>query len=166
MTDVQTLSIIIAAVGVSIAAINSIISSRKAEKNNQQILETRQAQLFMQMYDRWSSPELRIGTHRLTALWSWNDSQDFEKKYGDKVNLEQYVKSLVVPASFIEGIGVLVERGLIDVTLVDQLMHNTIKNFWETIQPLIIEDRKQQKADMHPHFDSIEDLYNRIQKLT
>jgi uncharacterized membrane protein len=40
MTDVQTISIVVAAVGVFIAAINSIYSSRRAEEQRQDTLET------------------------------------------------------------------------------------------------------------------------------
>jgi hypothetical protein len=50
--DVQTISVAIAAIGLFIAAINQIYSNRQA---NQQ----RQAELFMQMYDRWSSKDFR-----------------------------------------------------------------------------------------------------------
>ena len=53
--DVQTISVVIAAVSVVIGVINSILSSRRAEKNDEQMLETRQAQLYMQLYNRWNS---------------------------------------------------------------------------------------------------------------
>jgi hypothetical protein len=66
--DVQTATVLITGISVIIAAVNSIISSRRADvqraltlKTQQQALETRQAQLFMQVYNRWSSIEVTKG---------------------------------------------------------------------------------------------------------
>lgn len=59
MVDVQTISIVVAAVGVFIAAINSVYSSREATRQRQTEIETRQAELFMQMYRDWSAPGFR-----------------------------------------------------------------------------------------------------------
>ncbi|MCW4040091.1 MAG: hypothetical protein NWE83_04975 [Candidatus Bathyarchaeota archaeon] len=47
--DVQTISITVAGIGIFIAAINSIISRRKADQQRQTEIETRQAELFMQL---------------------------------------------------------------------------------------------------------------------
>lgn len=47
--DIQTISIVIAAVGVFIAAMNSVYSSREAWQQRQTEIETRQAELFMQI---------------------------------------------------------------------------------------------------------------------
>ena len=66
--DVQTATVVIAGISVIIAAVNSIYSSRRAEtqraltlKTQQQALETRQAQLFMQVYNLWSGVEVTKG---------------------------------------------------------------------------------------------------------
>jgi len=65
MVDVQTISIVVAAAGLFIAAINSIYSSRRAEEQRQltletqqHALETRQAQLFTQIQNWWNAREL------------------------------------------------------------------------------------------------------------
>jgi hypothetical protein len=156
MVSVETVSIVVAAASIVVGVYLSL-QSRKQE------LETRQADLFMQMYHRWSSPEYRMGTLKMMNQWSWENFDDFIQKYDTTTNLEEHVNGLVVPASFFEGIGVLVERGLIDITLVDRLMHNSIIAFWERLGPIIQEYRKSQKSGMHPHFDSVEDLYHRLQ---
>ena len=53
--DVQTATVVIAGISVIIGVINSILSSRRAEKNDQLMLETRQAQLFAQLHEWWRS---------------------------------------------------------------------------------------------------------------
>jgi type II secretory pathway pseudopilin PulG len=57
--DIQTISIVIAAAGVFIAAINSVYSSREARQQRQTEIETRQAELFMNVYNRWNTTELQ-----------------------------------------------------------------------------------------------------------
>ncbi len=44
--------------------------------------------------------------------------------------MEEFVDTFVRQATFYEGIGVLVERGLIDIKLVDRLLRNTTLIFW------------------------------------
>jgi hypothetical protein len=56
MSDLQTISIVLGGVGLFIAAINSIISSRKADQQRQVEIETRQAELFVHIYTQWSDP--------------------------------------------------------------------------------------------------------------
>jgi hypothetical protein len=53
--DVQTISLTLGGIGLFIAAVNSIISSRKADQQRQTEIQTRQAELFMQFYNRWIS---------------------------------------------------------------------------------------------------------------
>ena len=47
-------SVVIAAASVVIGVTGYLQASRTAEKQRQAELETRQAQLFMQLYDRWT----------------------------------------------------------------------------------------------------------------
>lgn len=56
--DVQSITVVIAGISVIVGVINPILSSRRADEQRQltlntqqQALETRQAQLFMQIYD-------------------------------------------------------------------------------------------------------------------
>ena len=44
-----------------IGVINLILSSRRVAQNDQLMLETRQAPLFMQVYNRWSSVAVTKG---------------------------------------------------------------------------------------------------------
>jgi hypothetical protein len=171
--DIQTISIVIAASGVFIAAINQILSSRRAEKQReltqqtqQQALETRQARLFMQLYNRWNSRELRTAITKIMQ-WTWKDLDDYMKKYDEATNLEAHVSHLTV-VSFFEGIGVLVERGLIDVTLVYDLLWNAITIYWEKFGPIWKEWRKPSEypgTGKKQFADHTEYLYNQIQRI-
>lgn len=63
--DVQTITVVIAGIGVIIGVVNSLLSSRKADQQ-------RQAELFMQMYERWSTPDFQKAHYRLLVHHSWD----------------------------------------------------------------------------------------------
>jgi hypothetical protein len=78
---------------------------------------------------------------------------------------------LTTQATFYEGIGVLVEEGLLDIKLVDLLLHNNILGNWETFQPFVTEMRRNMEKNwghseiFHPHYDSWERLYQNIKQM-
>jgi hypothetical protein len=167
LLDVQTISIVIAASGLFVAAVNQILSRRRAEKTEQLTLETRQAQLFMQVYNRWNTPDIQraYGSFRFLYMPDVKDYEDYLQKYsirnGDSNNLEPWVQGNLL-STYFEGLGVLVKKGLIDVDLVEDLFSRRIEWFWETFSPLIPLARNRQNDPKL--YDSIEYLYNEIKK--
>ncbi len=134
VVTVETISIVFTGLSVSLAAFYYISTLRNAQRTQQLTLETRQAQLFMQIYDRWSSREITEMEFEFRN-WEWDEYDDFERKYSD-------IKSTSLRAvlgKYYEGIGVLIKRGLIDPTLVDDLMSSAILNYWEKWGPVVEE---------------------------
>ena len=76
----------------------------------------------MQLYDRWSGVDFKKLNREVFGM-SWVDFEDFLSKYGPDTNPEAYDKIRSLGA-FYEGIGVLVNRKLIESTMVDNLMSN------------------------------------------
>jgi len=74
----QTISVVIAAASVVIGVINSIYSSRIAEKQRQTQIDSRQAQLFMQIYNQFTMEKYK----QLIEVnsWEWKDYDDFTEK--------------------------------------------------------------------------------------
>ena len=101
--------------------------------------ETRQAQLFMQIYSTWSSRET-INIRSELSTWTWIDYDDFTQKYGATNNPEAHTKFQEL-ANWYEGIGVLIKRKLIDPTFVDDLMSGTTMWGWETFGSIVKERR-------------------------
>jgi hypothetical protein len=161
--DVQTATVVIAGISVVIAAVNSIYSSRRAEeqraltlKTQQQALETRQAALFMQVYNRWSSVDVTKGYGFLRyqhpditgqALYDLTVNPYDEAKFAAVHSLYQYF----------EGLAVLVEEGLIDIDLVTNLFSRRIIWFWERTEALSRFIRQHLKDPTQ--YDSLERLY-------
>ncbi len=90
--------------------------------------------------------------------WAWKDYDDYLEKYGPE-NMEASTAWWSVGKVF-EGIGVLVKRGLIDVSLVDDLMSGQVLQYWEKVEPICREDRR--RLDYPQAWEHVEYLYDQI----
>jgi hypothetical protein len=150
----QTIGILITGISLTVAAFYYIMTLRNQEK-------ARQAQLFMQLYNRFQSIEFHRQFNKLLE-WEFNDFEDFLNKYGRENNPEAYALRGSVGGYF-EGMGVLVKRGLIDVTLADDLISGAIMLFWDKFGPIYLEMRERIN---YPQFaEWTEYLYNQIKPL-
>ena len=157
----QSISYIAGATGVCTASIYYIINLRNSQKNMRLTLETRQAQLFMQIYSTFCSYPIQKARNEM-GKWSFRDYDDFQSKYGDAVNPEAYLHHSSL-SFFFEGIGVLVLRKLIDPSLVDDLMSGPIITYWEKMRPFYLEYRV--RFDWPQFGEYIEYLYNHIKPI-
>ena len=162
MVDAQTISIVFAGLSItaSIAYYASVL--RNANKTQQQALETRQAQLFMQLYNQFRDKEFQRDISSIYNIWEWTDYNDFEDKYGRTTDSEKY-SSFVSVITYFEGIGVLLNQGLIDKNLVDDMMSGVIIRFWEKIMPLVEETRHYRKWPQYMEW--FEYLYKEIKPI-
>ena len=142
--DVQTAYYMVAATGVLVAAIYYVMNMRAskktqelAQKTQTQTLETRQAQLFIQLYTTFTNYEFKTKWNEIMHVWNWKDAKEFYSKYGFS-DSEEFSK-LDLVGTFFEGVGVMVKRGLIDVTLVDDLMSGHVVSSWERFEPIIMD---------------------------
>jgi len=131
---------IVQTVGILVGIIYYITIMRNSQRNQEltlkaqeQTLETRQAQLFLNIYNVYSSKQFQRGREELMHLREWTDYDDFAK-YGSDVDPEAKATwdSILM---WLEGLGVLVKRGLIDPELVHDLLYAFIINFWERHLP-------------------------------
>ena len=173
--DIQSVAIVLAGIGVFIAAINSIYSSRKADQQRQTEIDTRQAELFTNIYNRWNSRDIQTAYGNIRHLWSWDSYEDFLQKYsirppGSAQNFESWFNFQIL-LTYFEGLGLLVKRGLIDIEYVDDLFADRIIWFWEDwLGQHMAEVRKRGITESYrPYaatkmYDSIEYLYNELKK--
>ena len=85
---------------------------------------------------------------------------DFYDKIQNDVDYRNAVNMVGV---FFEGLGVYVHRGLIDVTMVDDLMSEAIISFWKKSKPLIYETRT--RANLPQYGEWLEYLANEVEKI-
>lgn len=157
MITIQLIFGVITAVAAGIAVFYYIISVRNTLKNMQTTLETRQAQLFMQLYTHFTETEF-FDKFTDIITWKWEDYDDFLQKYGRKANPKAW-NSIGSVAAYFEGIGVLVHRKFLDVDLVGELMSRHVVMFWEKIEPISKEMRRRLKVPVDLY---LEHLYNEI----
>ena len=149
------MSYVAGALGVLLAAINYVISTRNADK-------ARQATLFMGIFKDFTSEELPRKAGELYSM-TWIDFPDFQRKYDAVVDPENNVKRHVLWYWF-DGIGVLVKKGLIDKDLVYQNLGYDVTIHWAKWGPIIGEYKKL--GDMGPDWlDGFEYLAGVIEKM-
>ena len=154
MTSIETISIVIAAVSVVIGVINSILSNRKAE-------EQRQMQIFTQLYDYFVDKEFSQDYKEWYDIFEWTDYDDYMQRYGiaNPSNLEDAAKHERL-RRVLAYFSVAVNRGLLDVELVDDLVAAPLMRWWEKMKPMYLEGQKQ-----YPTFgDDMEAAYNLLTK--
>jgi hypothetical protein len=151
--DIQTISVAIAGIGILIAAINSVLSSRDTKRQ-------RQMELLMQLYDRYSTKEFTRGWIDIVTR-EWADYEEYEQKYGWLTNPDAASTRLSV-GRFFEGLGVLVQEGYVDINLVNSLLNTHIVGYWERYGP-IWKKRREQWGDFTMS-DHTEFLYNELKK--
>jgi hypothetical protein len=139
VVDYESLSIMFAGISIGLASIYYALILRKAEKDRQITIETRQVQLFMQIRDKWDMDMIKRRFEIMS--WEWKDYGDFMEKYGPDTNPEAW-SMLISMGQFFEGVGVLVKRGFIDPELVDDLLSGPIIQFWEKTGPFFLEMRE------------------------
>ena len=84
------------------------------------------------------------------------------KKYGWENNPDSWATWFSV-ASFFNGVGVLVERNLIDIGLVEELLGNITDRMWSIMEPVLVEFRETgvtQKNRKYEILHGFEYLYN------
>ena len=117
-----------------------IMTLQNTRKNQQMQLETRQAQLFMGLYPTFRSPEFIKNWDHVNWRLEFDNWEDSFNTLHPLKNPEGRTIWFSV-AAFFEGIGVLLKRNLIDISLVNELLGGGITMTWETMGPIEKESR-------------------------
>jgi hypothetical protein len=146
MVDIQTVSIAIASAGVLLAATYYVLQIRHQSR-------LRQTDLVMRLYSTFGSKEFQDAWTRIESI-EFKNYNEYVKKCG----LGDYAQC----ATFFEGIGVLLQKKLIDINLVDALFGVPLKFMYERMKPIIEGNREQ----LHNQrvFEHFKYLYNEMQK--
>jgi len=154
MVEVETISIVIASIGVLVGVTISIMELKN-------IVKARQAELFMNLYDHYNDAEFvrRWGT--VIYQFDWKDFDDWKKKYGPETNIEAY-SSFAALGNYFKGVGVLLNKKLIDMSLVENLISPAALRYWEKYEPVIKGFREHYKFP--EAWNWVEYLYSELKK--
>ncbi len=122
-------------------------------------LETRQAQMYMRIYERITDEEMFEKLFELNE-YRWDDYEDYLEKYSGDINVRARRISVV---GFFEGLGMLVKRGLIDPVFVADSMGGHVINYWNKFGPVVEEGRRRSGDKIAQ--ENLEYLYNEILRI-
>jgi len=151
MLDIPSISAVVAAIGVTVGVTLAYLEVRTLAKQ-------RQTDLVMRLYSTFGSKEFLEARRKVMDL-KFEDYSDYVKKYGRFGRFEAVSEVCM----FFEGIGVLLHRKLIDISLIDDLFSPiSIKMIWEKMKP-VVEGWRNQFNEPRT-LEWFENLYNEMQK--
>ena len=163
LSTLQTLSLLVGVIYYITIMRNNQRTRELSLKAQELALETRQAQLFMHIYDRFNETEFSTQWTKIMFQWRWKDFEEWWQKYGPEENVEENA-SFVSVIRYYEGVGVLVKKGLIDINIVGELMSTHIIRFWEKMEPVF--KALRERLNWPELFQEFEYLYNEIKPIT
>ena len=143
MIDIQTILTYLTLISVPVGVFYHIMTLNNTRKNKQLQLETRQAQLFFNLYMEDIS-ERSSHAHDVMFGLEFDDLEDFENKYGKENNPEAH-HLINFFLNYYEGVGVLVRHGYVDIGLVAKLSSGAIRLGWEKYKPIAYASREKYK---------------------
>jgi len=162
MVDLETVLTYLTLISVPVGIFYYIMTLNNTRKNQQQQLETRQAHLFMTLYETARSREFRRQYYALTMQQTWNSYEEYLEKYGPTSNMDVFSDHGAL-IEYFDGIGVLLKKDLVDLEMVKELLFTMIVKTWEKLGPVIIEARKIDvaRSELYKNFEY---LYNEVTK--
>ncbi len=157
MIELSTIRDFVAIFGVLAGFSYYVLTVRNAQKNQKQQLETRQAQLFMPLFETYRNREFRSQIEEILKR-EWVDPVDFNEKYG-RSNSDAFATRVAV-SSYFDGIGVLLRKDLVEIGMVNDLIGNSIIDVWERVGVHFLETRKRTNNPFI--YTDFESLYNQI----
>ena len=137
VVDISTVSIVIASAGVFAVAIYYAFQVRHQTKVRQTDLLVRIAPWL-----NMSSIELQQASIRVLNT-EYKDYDDFLKRYGQLHSEKPEQMAILSIINYLEGIGILVRRKLVDVDFVFDFWSGDIPTLWEKVKPIIEGERKK-----------------------
>ena len=150
LSTLQTIALVV-------SIVYYLIIMRNSQRSQQMQLETRQAQLLMQVYSRLDTPE-KVRALQEVFLWEFKDIDEFVEKYW---NPEDYHK-LGTLVLFFGGAGTLVRTGDLPIEKVSLLIGGLTILMWEKFKP--IKDELREFWNMPGWANSWEYLYDELVK--
>jgi hypothetical protein len=135
-------------------------SQELTRKAQEQQLETRQAQMFMQIYNQsHNDPSFTKAINQILGIKKIETYEEFKE-----INRDEKLKEAINRTGmFYEGLGVLVKEGYIDIRLVALLMTGMTRNWWETVYQSWIADGRV-KMNFPRMLSESEYLYDELMK--
>jgi hypothetical protein len=138
LSEIQAAYYMVAATGVLVAAIYYVLNIRTTQKTMKANLDTRQAQLYMQLYQTSLSRDYMDSLFRVGQM-SMKTVDDYKRMMNDPTMYRDFFTE----GMWYEGAGVLLREGLIDIHTVSLLSSGIIVWWWENFGEMVLKVRKE-----------------------
>ena len=128
--------------------------------NVQNANRSRQAGLYMQLWNSFRNPEFVRSFNEILYHYQWDDYSDYTEKYGVINNPDSTIKITIVLGLF-ESLGGLLKQRFIDLSVLEDQASSAFPPLWEKLKPIIYEDRKVVSPKL---WRDAEYLYNELKK--
>ncbi len=139
-------------------------SQELTRKAQEQALETRQAQLFMNIYNQSFANQEWLDAYTKVMRTHWESYEEYMQKqdWNSDESDSEFIRAANLVYCFYEGLGVFVKEGLVDIRMIALTMTWMTRTLWEKIAPIIYESRKRMN---YPRMLSeFEYLYDELMK--
>jgi len=158
MVELSVIRDLVAIFGVIAGFSYYVLTVRASQRNQQLQLETRQAQLMMQIASTFSEEFSRNWLEIMSVEWS--DFDDYDRKImKDKTRMSKFMNI----GFLLESVGVLVYKKMIDIELVDHLFSSMVITYWEKFGPMEIMFREHYNNPKNAEWT--EYLYNEVMRI-
>ena len=167
MVTVETISIVFTGLSISLAAFYYINTLRNTRMTQEHALETRQAQLYMQLYSFYDNKEFLKDYGNIANVYAYESIEEWNERYSAAADIEAF-SSWVRVGRFFDGVGILARKGLIDKDLIFELLGDVIRGTWEGmndktgVERFIMEGREYWNRPILWH--NFEYLYDELMK--
>ena len=145
MVDILTISTIVTTVSVVVGVVFAVLELRH-------LARTRRTDVILKIYERFGDREIVDAVMKIGGA-KFESFDDYVKKYG----LADTVQVLEI----FDEVGILLEQGLVDIILVDNLFGPSVNTTWESnLQTLISGIRKG--SNQPTFFSHVDYLYERL----
>jgi len=139
-------------------------SQELTRKAQEQALETRQAQLFMNIYNQSFANQEWLDASTKVMRTHWESYEEYMQKqdWNSDESDSEFIRAANLVYCFYEGLGVFVKEGLVDIRMIALTMTYATRTLWEKIAPVVYESRKRMN---YPRMLSeFEYLYDELMK--
>ena len=162
MVSLEVIAILLSGISISASLVYYASILRNANKAQEHANETREVQIFMQLYRQINNYESYKSWAELVNQGKL-DYDEFLEKYDSTVNPDHYAKRALLWHNF-NQIGELVRQGTVDSELVERLLiAPMIVTMWENWENIIRRTRERESAP--DIWSGFEFLYNEIKRL-
>jgi len=162
MASLEVIALVLTGLSITASIIYYANVLSNANKTQLMQIETRQANILMNLHSEWGKDEYQKASWTVMGL-DFDDFDDFVNKYGPATEYTDLNRKIFKVGWFFNGLGSLVHKEFASLDLVDELFGYMVIWLWEILEPIFVEERKL--FNQPKSLEWFEYLYNQIQTL-